>query len=99
MGNPVSDFGPFHLATCGACPSCRYVLPPLGLVSAKYFANGSVSCERWGAHVDAWQAARGGSQRRGVSAFGLQALGATRTTLIFPLAPGATKALRRSRHG
>jgi hypothetical protein len=95
----MSDNELFHVVSSAACPSCGYLLPPLGMISAKYFANGSICCANCGAGVDLWEAARLITQVPGVSFFGLQALGANRTTFIFQLAPGETREIDLTRYG
>jgi len=90
---------PFTESFSGACPECRFVIPPLSEVSGTYFEDGHVKCSRCGLAIDLWEATLEKVIRLAAFASSLAALGARVTHLRIRLLPNETVELDLTRHG
>jgi len=79
-----ADF-PFVQNYSGACPGCRYVIPPLNEVSAEYFHRGFLTCSRCGLSLDLWRTTLERLTQRLPFVFAIGALGPITTHLEFKL--------------
>ncbi len=93
-----SDF-PFTKSYSGACPGCRFIVPPLREVSATYFDHGYVTCSQCGYSIDLWQATLGSLIRAAGWAFSLAVLGPKVTHFVFQLRANEGVALDLTRYG
>lgn len=69
----------------GACPNCRYVIPPLNEVSEAYFDRGFVTCSHCGSSLDLWKTTLERLTRRLPFVFAIGALGPITTHIEFEL--------------
>jgi hypothetical protein len=90
---------PLTQSFSGACPRCRFVIPPLSETSAVYFEQGYVACSSCANRVDLWEATLEKVTRMTGFAFSLAALGPRVTYLRVRLLPHQTVELELTRHG
>jgi|SRR5579859_3708508 len=90
---------PITESYAGACPDCRFVIPPLCEVSGSYFEHGHVKCSHCGIAVDLWKATLEKVTRLAAFPSSLAALGPRVTHLRFRLVANETIELDLTQHG
>ncbi len=101
MDRPTSDTSDsaFTRRYAGACPKCRFVLPPLDECAATYFEQGFVACSNCAERVDVWKAALETINAMPGLAWGLTAAGAAITNFTFDLEAGKFCSIDLTTHG